>query len=452
MGGVFGAAIEQNNAQTLTYYALYALQHRGQYGCGIASNHMGHIDYEKGHGLVTNVLHDSVLQLLRGKMAIGHVSNSQQIETVLEMNPKVVGFGTGAMGLVFDGYLLNYDELKAYTDKAGVDYENTSHPEVVANLIALHYDGDIVDALRRALKMVHGAYSILLMTEDRLIGVRDRYGIKPLIIGQLNNGYMFSSETCAFDAVSGEYLRDVGPGEMIVIESGMPYIEQLFKPVCSKSCIFEVIYYARPDSMLNGSSIYRMRINSGKLLARRNTVKADLVIGAPDSGTVAAVGFAEMARIPYGVGIIKNRYVGRTFIERERRTRIDKVRIKLNVLKENIDGKDLIVVDDSIVRGTTMARTVKMLRDAGAKSVHVRIASPVVNFPCEIGVNQSVSGEMLASKYNIEQIRKLIEADSLEYMTVDEVLEAYSIGGEYCTGCLNHKYPIEREVHHDNGL
>lgn len=446
MGGVFGVSTQQENAQSLTYYALYAIQHRGQFGCGIASDHNGYIDYEKGHGLVTNVLKDDVLRLLRGKIAIGFVSNSQTYIPALEMNPKVIGYGKGVMGVVFDGHLLNYDELKGIVDDCGVNYEHISHPEIVANLIAIHYNGDIIEAIKKTLQLVKGAYSFLLMTDNRLILARDRYGIKPLVLGKLEDGYMVSSETCSFDAVGGSYLRDIEPGEMVIIEGNRLYEEQLFKPLCNRSCIFEAIYYARPDSILNGKSIYRMRINSGKQLAKRNDISADVVIGAPDSGMVAAIGFAEEAKIPYGIGIIKNRYVGRTFIERDQNDRIDKVRIKLNVLRENVEGRDIIVVDDSIVRGTTMTRTVKMLRDAGAKTVHVRIASPKVYHVCELGVNQSVSGKMIAATHSTEEIRKLIGADSLMFMSIEDTLESFGLNNSFCTGCLDKQYPIELEA------
>ncbi len=445
MGGICGVTVKEQNAQMITYYAMYSLQHRGEYGCGIASDHNGYIDYEKGHGLVTNVLDEHVLRLLRGKTAIGHVSNSQTEIPTIELDPKVLGYKEGAMALVFDGYLLNYDELKEKVDSAGVDFENVSHTEIVGNLIALNYKGDLIEALRTTLEMVKGAYALLLMTDDVLIGVRDRYGIKPLVFGSIENGYMFASETCSFDAVSGEFIREIEPGEMVIVEDYKPKSVQLFEICNRKSCIFEGIYYARPDSIVNGVTVYRMRNNSGKLLALANGVDAEVVIAAPDSGTAAAIGFAEESKIPFGIGIIKNRYIGRTFIERGSEKRIDKVRIKLNVLKEIIVGKDVLVVDDSIVRGTTMKRTVKMLRDAGAKSVHVRIASPMVYYTCKIGVNQSVTGNMIAADHNQEEIREIIDADSLKYISIDDLLEAFGDKNKYCTGCINDIYPFELE-------
>lgn len=445
MGGICGVTVRDQNAQMITYFAMYSLQHRGEYGCGIASDHNGYIDYEKGHGLVTNVLNEDILRLLRGKTAIGHVSNSQKEIPTLQLDPKVLGFNHGAMALVFDGYLLNYDELKAKVDEAGVDYENTSHTEVVGNLIALNYKGDVIEAISETLKMIKGAYALILMTDDILIGARDKYGIKPLVFGRLNNGYMLASETCSFDAVSGEFIREIEPGEILIIEDQNPRSFELFEPCCRKSCIFEGIYYARPDSIVNGVTVYRMRYNSGKILGEANDVDVDVVIAAPDSGTTAAIGYAEGSKIPFGMGIIKNRYIGRTFIEKGYEKRIDKVRIKLNVLKEVIVGKDVLVVDDSIVRGTTMKRTVKMLRDAGAKSVHVRIASPMVFYNCKIGVNQSVTGNMLAASHSLEEIKDIIGADSLEYIGIDELLEAFGHKNKYCTGCINDRYPIELE-------
>lgn len=354
------------------------------------------------------------------------------------------------MSLVFDGYLMNYDELKDKIDESGINYENISHTEVVGNLIVLNYEGDLVDAVKKTLKMIKGAYSLLLMTNNKIIATRDRYGIKPLVLGKMDSGYLFASETCSFDAVMGEFVREIEPGEMVIIDENSVISTKVWEPVCKKSCIFEVIYYARPDSIMNGMSVYRMRLNSGKMLGKNNSEDVDVVIAAPDSGTVAAIGYAEESKIPYGVGIIKNRYIGRTFIEKEAGKRIDKVRIKLNVLKEVIDNKDVIVVDDSIVRGTTMKRTVKMLRDAGAKSVHVKIASPMVYYNCKIGVNQSVSGQMLAAKYPLEEIRKIIEADSLEYIKIEDLLKAFGNEEMYCTGCINDKYPIEMEEYDGN--
>lgn len=453
MSGIFGTILNNKgkNAQMLTYYALYAIQHRGEYGCGLASCYNGHIDYKKGYGLVTSVIDEYALKLLRGDMTLGFVSDSQKEIPRLELDPKIVGFNDGILGINFDGFLLNYDELKKKVDESGFDYENNSHTEVVANLICLNYKGDILEAIRETLRELKGSYAMLVMTDTRMIAVRDRYGVKALTMGKTDEAVMFSSETCAFDAIGADFVREVEPGEMIIVQNGKIQSEQIFKTVCKKSCIFEVIYTSRPDSIVNGLSVYKMRLDSGKMLAlKTDSSQADLVIAAPDSGTVAAIGYAEGSKKPYGMGIVKNRYIGRTFIEMGSTKRVNKVKIKLNALREVIDGKNVLLVDDSIVRGTTMLRTVKMLKDAGAKTVHVRVASPMVFYNCEIGVNQSVKGKMLAHDHNLEQIREIIGADSLAYIDFEDLLKAYGNPENYCTGCINNKYPMEMGENNGN--
>lgn len=451
MSGLFAIIGNDKQAQIRTYHALYALQHRGQYGCGIASNHNGYIDYEKGHGLVTTVFDDEILRLLRGQSAIGHVNNSQIDIPVREIDPKIIGYRENAMACCFDGFLLNYEDLKEEIDRRHVDYENISHTEVVANLIALHFGGSIEESIFEVLKKVKGAYALAIITENKMIGVRDPYGLKPLIIGKLNDSYILTSETCAIDAVGAKVVREVEPGEMVIVEGGVITSEKIFEPICKKTCIFEVIYFARPDSIINGRSVYSMRVNSGKMLALADPdLKADVVIGAPDSGTMAAIGYAEASDIHYGVGIIKNRYIGRTFIEKTQEERANKVRIKLNVLKEDIEDKDVVIVDDSIIRGTTMKRTVKMLRDAGARTIHVRVASPLVPNSCIIGVNASVNDRMIAKTHTVEEIRQIIGADTLKFIEVDQLLTALGDKERFCTGCINKKYPIE--VENETGL
>lgn len=445
MSGIFGVTSNNSHSQMLTYYALYALQHRGEYVCGIATNTSGYIDYKKGYGLASSVIEEETLKILRGKVSLGHVSNSQVDIEKNEIDPKVIGYEDGTIAVNFDGHLLNYDRLKKITLDHGCEVENDTHTEIVANLIAINYNGDIEEAIVKTIKMLEGAFAILIMEKNKIYAIRDRYGIKPLVYGKNDYASMFSSETCAFDALSAEYVRDLEPGEMIVAEGDKIESKQILDKKCNKSCIFEVIYTSRPDSIINGMSVYKMRRNSGRKLAKTCPEGIDVVIAAPDSGTVASIGFAEGSKVAYGIGIIKNRYIGRTFIEKTEKTRVDKVRIKLNVLKEIIDGKNVLVVDDSIVRGTTMMRTVKMLKDAGAKSVHVRVASPMVFYNCKIGVNKSVTGKMLAMDHSLEEIRQAIGADSLEYITYRDMVEAFGGEGHYCTGCINNVYPENLE-------
>lgn len=448
MSGHFGCSINDENAQMLTYYGMYALQHRGEYGCGLASNFNGYIDYKKGHGLVTNVLTEGDLKLLRGETAMGWISSSQKDLSNYELNPKVLGYRDGAMALSFDGYLLNYDDLKRQVDEKGFDYENVSHTEIIGQLINIHYNGNMKEALIKTLEQIHGAYSLILMTGDEFFGIRDRYGIKSLNLGSKDGGYIFASETCAIDSVGGAFIRPLDPGELLIIDNQKHQLKstQLFPSLSRKACVFEPIYTARPDSILKGKSIYAMRWDAGYAMGAEEEVEADVVIGAPDSGLVYAIGFADSSKIPYGMGIVKNRYIGRTFIDKEASRRVDQVRIKHNALADVIKDKDVIVVDDSIVRGTTMKKTVTMLREAGAKSVHVRICSPMVFSGCKIGVSQAVSGKMLAEDHDLDEIREIIGADTLKYIRVDQMLEAFGQPAGFCTGCLNGKYPENLEV------
>lgn len=446
MGGVFGASIRGQNAQMLTYHGLYSLQHRGEYGVGLASDYNAYIDYKKGYGLVTNVIEESDLKLLRGSAAMGMVSSSQNDIPLLELDPKVIGFKEGVMSLCFDGNILNYHQLKKKIEKAGATYENNSHTEVLGQLIALNYKGDLVEAIKESLIEIKGAYALILMHNGDFLGTVDPCGIKPLFLGEAKDGYVFSSETCAIEAVGGHLIRPINPGEILIDRKGELESIQFHPERSRQTCIFDTIYTARPDSLINGKSVYGMRKEAGKILGSQEEIEADVVIGAPDSGTVYAIGFAEGCSIPYGMGIVKNRYVGRTFIDKTEKNRVDNVRIKLNVLDEIIKDRDVIVVDDSIVRGTTMMRTVKMLKDSGAKTVHVRIASPMVFNDCKLGVNQSVCGKMLAKDHTKEEIQEIIGADTLKYVSLEDIHEAFGGKSEYCTGCLDGFYPLELEV------
>lgn len=446
--GVFGIySKEKKNISQIIYYGLYALQHRGQDSAGMAINNNGYIDYHKGLGLAYEVLDKDVLNRLRGDIGIGHVrSGSSGETTTANSEPLVVGYKQGALALAYDGNLVNYKELREKMEDDGIIFQSSIDTEVIANLIARYHKEDIEQAIIKAVKDIKGSYALVLMTNDRLIGIRDPYGLKPLCIGKLGKDYILSSETCALDTIGANFVRDVEPGEMVVIIDGDIKSIRTKESKCKSICLFEIIYLARPDSKLDGKSIYLLRREAGRNLAREHPAEGDIVISAPDSGTVAAIGYAEESKIPYDEGLIKNRYVGRTFIQPTQELREIGVRIKLNVLKENVEGKRVILVDDSIVRGTTMKRIVGMLKEAGAKEVHVRIASPPVKHPCHLGMHTPEKENLIAANKSIDKIRDEIGADSLNYLSLEGLLEA--VGGEnsYCIGCFCGKYPVNKDL------
>ena len=445
MCGVFGIYTEgQREISKLIYYGLYALQHRGQESSGIAVNNNGYIDYHKDLGLAHEIFDDKILNKLRGNIGIGHIRQGSTGETTpTNAEPLVVGYKKGALALAYDGSLVNFKDLRENMEDNGVIFQTSIDTEVIANLIARYHKEDIEQAIINAVRDLKGSYAMVIMTNDRLIGIRDPYGIKPLCIGKLGEDYILSSETCALDTVGAEFVRDVEPGEMVVIIDGQIKSIRTKEAEEKRISLFEIIYFARPDSKLDGKSIYLLRREAGRNLARECPVEGDIVISAPDSGTVAAIGYAEESKIPYDEGLIKNRYVGRTFIQPTQELREQGVKIKLNVLKENVEGRRIILVDDSIVRGTTMRSIVKMLKDAGAKEVHVRIASPPVKHPCNLGMHTPERETLIAARKTVEEIRETIGADSLCFLSLDGLLDA--VGGKdiYCTGCFDGNYPIE---------
>lgn len=448
MCGVFGIySKDKKDISKIIYYGLYALQHRGQVSAGIAINNNGYIDYHKDLGLANEVLTKEILNRLRGNIGIGHIRSGNTVETTTaNAEPLVAGYKQGALALAYDGSLVNYSELREKMEDKGVIFQSSIDTEIVANLVARHHREDIEQAIIKAVNDIKGSYAFVIMTNDRLIGVRDPYGLKPLCIGKLENDYIISSETCALDTIGAEFIRDVEPGEMVVIIDGD--IKSIrTKEVKNKNmCLFEIIYFARPDSKLDGESIYLLRREAGRNLAKECPAEGDIVISAPDSGTVAAIGYAEESKIPYDEGLIKNRYVGRTFIQPTQELREIGVRIKLNVLKENVEGKKVILVDDSIVRGTTMRRIVAMLKNAGAKKVHVRIAAPPVKYPCNLGMHTPKRENLIAGQKTNEEIREIIGADSLCYLSLEGLLESVGKNNSYCTGCFSGEYPINEDL------
>lgn len=446
--GVFGI-FDRNHLDSsrLTNYALYALQHRGQESAGIAVNDNGSFMYHKDMGLVPEIFNEDILHSLKGRLAIGHVRYSTTGASLREnAQPMVIKYKNGNMALAHNGNLVNATQVREKLEEDGVIFQSNNDSEVILNLISRCRltSSSIEEGIEKMMSEIKGSYALVILTPKRLIGVRDPFGIRPLCIGLIGDSYVLASETCALDAVGAVYVRDVQPGEIVLIgDEGLTSIQtKVTGP--SKLCIFEHIYFARPDSYIDGASVYRSRIEAGIRLAKDHPVDADLVIGVPDSGLSAAMGYSRESGIPYGVGLIKNRYIGRTFIQPDQEKREKGVKIKLNALKDAIDGKRVIMIDDSIVRGTTSRRIVQLLRDAGAKEVHMRVSSPSVKFPCYFGIDISSKSQLVAAEHTVEEIKDMLGADSLGYLTVEGVLKT-PIGSKcgFCTACFRGDYPME---------
>ncbi len=448
--GVFGVYNKNNSDVTLlTYMALYALQHRGQESCGIVVNDKGVFSYHKDLGLVPEVFDKTHLDRLGdGNIAIGHVRYSTTGKpNRSNAQPLVVRHIKGPMSIAHNGNLINARELREYYELKGGIFHNTNDTEVISYVITEQrlIQPSIEKAIEQALYKIKGAYSLVIMSPKKLIAARDPYGFKPLCMGKCSDGsIVFASESCALDSVDAEFERDILPGEIVVVdESGVRSI----KTHCSKTsslCVFEFVYFARPDSVIEGVSVQKARLRAGKTLWEEHPVDADVVIGVPDSGLDAALGFANASGIPYGVGFIKNRYVGRTFIQPTQAQRADAVKIKLNVVKDVVKGKKVVLVDDSIVRGTTCARIVNLLREAGAAEVHMRVSSPPFTNPCYFGTDIDSKDKLIACQMDLDHIAAHIGVDTLGYLSVDGVLNiAKEASCTFCSGCFTGKYPME---------
>jgi len=428
----------------LIYYGLFALQHRGQESAGIAIHTGKKIEFHKDMGLVADVLTKDVIDSLSGNIAIGHDRYSTTGESEKQnAQPLVVRYKEGSIALAHNGNLVNADSMREMLENDGVIFQTSIDTEVVANMISRNFKGDIVKSITNVMEVIKGAYAFVVMTEKELIGVRDNYGLRPLCLGKRADGYLLASESCAISAMGGEFIRDIEPGEIVVInEEGVRSIKNT-KYAQKKLCIFEHVYFARPDSNLDGVNVYQTRYNSGRILAQESPVKADIVFSVPDSGTPAAIGYATELGIPFGLGLIKNRYAKRTFIEPKQELREQGVKTKLSVLKEIVKDKIVVMVDDSIVRGTTTKQIVSMVKDAGAKEVHVRIASPPVTHSCFFGINTPDRSKLIGANKTIEEIKDYIKADSVAYLSLEGLVKSTGSSQGYCKACLNGDYPME---------
>jgi amidophosphoribosyltransferase len=446
--GVFGV-FNHPDSSHLTYYGLHALQHRGQESAGICANDGERFHYHRGMGLVKEAFDNNRLNELRGRTAIGHVRYSTSGESkLLNAQPLIFKYREGDLALATNGNLVNAVQIKKHLERQGSIFQTTSDTEVIAHLIARSGYDQIEDAVKDALSMIKGAYALLVMTNDKLIATLDPNGLRPMSIGKMGDSYLFASETCAFDAVGGEHWRDVEPGEMIVLDADGLRSERVSGATRKAVCAMEYIYFARPDADIDGINVHSARKRMGRQLAKEAFVEADVVTGVPDSSISAAIGYAEQTGIPYELGLIKNRYTGRTFIQPSQELREQGVKMKLSAVRGVVEGKRVVMIDDSIVRGTTSQRIVNLLRQAGATEVHVRISSPAFMNPCFYGIDTPTREELIASSKSAEEIREIINADSLYFLSKDGLMD--SIGGSkedfnrgLCMACFDADYPTE---------
>lgn len=449
--GVVGVySFDGKDVAPLIFYSMYSLQHRGQESCGITIINEK-LDTKKGMGLVTDVFDFEKLSSLKGSYGTGHVRYSTCGESMLEnAAPFVVSHSMGYLAIGHNGNIANSTDLKKSLEEQGEVFVSTTDTEVIAHLIVkgLVKTGDMVTSIQDAMKKLNGSYSLTIATDDSIIGVRDPLGIKPLSIGKIDNTYIIASESVAFDSVGAELLRDIDPGEIVVLnKDGINSFKGLKKGKTAH-CMFEYVYFSRPDSILDGKLVYSVRERIGSIMAEDDDVNVDFVMAVPDSAIPFALGYAKKRGLPYQEGLIKNRYVGRTFILPKQKARELAVRVKLNPLIAKVKDKKAILFDDSIVRGTTSARIINILRNAGAKEVHMRIGSPPIIAPCFLGIDMPTKEELIASIKNIEEVRKKLGADSLKYLSIDGLQQAIEKDEkQLCLGCLTENYPIPLEQH-----
>ncbi len=444
--GVFGIYDPAGDPAATTYYGLVSLQHRGQEGCGIAVNRDREIFHYKDQGLVNEVFNEEILSKLKGRMAIGHVRYSTAGGKTREnVQPLVLRYIKGSLAISHNGNITNTAEIKHELEHSGAIFQTTSDTEMIAYLIARERINtpSIEAAVKKAMQKLKGAFSLLVMSPNKLIAARDMWGFRPLSMGRRDNAIVFASETCAFDAIDARFERNIRPGEIVTVEDGEIRTDTELCGMASHLCIFEHIYFARPDSVIENEVVHECRKRAGAFLAQQAPVDADIVIGVPDSGLSAAQGYAEYSGIPEDTGFVKNKYIARTFIKPTQNSRETAVKMKLNVLKSAVSGKRVVMVDDSIVRGTTSGRIVKMLRDAGAKEVHVRISAPPFICPCFFGTDVPSKKQLIANRMTVEETAKYIDADSLEYLSLENLhkIAPNSTSG-FCDACFTGEYPV----------
>lgn len=449
MCGIFGiySREEKKELSLLTYFGLYSLQHRGQESAGMALCDGYNIQMHKGMGLVSDVFKNEDIKKLNGKISVGHVRYSTTGSSLAgNAQPLAAYYQGGPLALTHNGNLVNTDVLRKELEKQGTAFLTSIDSEVILNLITRQTDKqNIAEAILACMEKLEGAYSLCIMTKDKLIGVRDPYGFRPLCLGRLADGsYVLSSESCGLDIVGAEYERDLEPGEVLVIDQDGCRSYYSSVKVQPKPCVFEYIYFARPDSTIEGFSVHEARRKMGAMLYKQLPIEADVVVPVPDSGISAAMGFSEASGIPYDMGLMKNRYVGRTFIQPKQELREFAVKLKLNPIREIVAGKKIVLIDDSIVRGTTSGRIVTLLRNAGAKEVHMYITSPPIAYPCYYGIDTTIRKELIASVSTVEQIRQYIGADSLTYLSKENLLDIFApVKDSFCLACFDGEYPIK---------
>jgi amidophosphoribosyltransferase len=446
MCGVFGIH-GHDEASNIAYLGMHALQHRGQESAGLVAVEDGKLRRHVAMGLVSDSFNRDALAKLPGRTAIGHIRYSTAGTSELRnAQPFVFEYAGGSLSIAHNGNLVNANELRAELEAQGSIFQTSSDTEVIVHLMAKAKEPDIIGKLNAALRRVRGAYSLVLLTNDeQMIGVRDPNGFRPLVIGRLKGSFVLSSETCSFDLIEAEFIREVEPGEIVLIEKGGMTSHRIMAPTEAPTfCVFEHVYFARPDSLVNGKSVYRAREKMGIALAKEAPVEGDVVIPVPDSGVPAAIGYSKESGIPFELGLIRSHYVGRTFIEPQDSIRHFGVRLKLSPVRSVVDGKRVIVVDDSLVRGTTSRKIVKMLRGAGAREVHLRISAPPTTHPCFYGINTPTRSELVAASHTVEEIARYVTCDSLAYLSHEGMMTAVGTpgGGGFCSACFTGNYPV----------
>lgn len=446
MCGIIGIYSDKNISKEL-YYSLYSMQHRGQESCGIAVLDGENINYKRDMGLVGEVFKEDELSKLKGNMGIGHVRYSTAGGShMANCQPLVGSCRKRKLALAHNGNLVNANYLREMLEEEGYMFQANSDTEVILYILARYYKGDIVESLKITMDYIKGAYSLVIMGEDELVAVRDPHGFRPLKLGKKNNEYIFASEDCAIDILGGEIIRDVEPGEIVVIKDGKMksyFYSENYKPL-KKSCIFEHIYFARNDATIDNVNVYNFRVKCGEILAKDENINADIVVPVPDSGWAGAIGYSNASGLKVSEGLVKNRYVGRTFIKPTQEEREIAVKIKLNPLSTVVKGKSVVLVDDSVVRGTTSRQIIQSLREAGAKEIHLRVTSPPVQYSCYYGIDTPNRSKLIASNNSLEQMREFIGCDTLKFLDIEGMLDATEHKCTFCKACFDGDYPVKK--------